>query len=748
MDKKGTRKKNWAAQLYVAIGVAVLAVIITRDIFFSIGPLNDLKLKFIDERFDRRGEITLDSSDVVIVEMTQASYDQIPPPYRAAPWPRNLYARLIENLNEAGAKAIGIDVVMSNTDRLDPKNDQKLINAIRRYGNVVVAGKVNEVREAMLEGTFSDYSSSVAIVKKSVEDYSSLFYQADSSIGIVQVISDKDGVHRRYTPFVYSASSDSRVPSFSFAVLNKYLGLPANTTAEIKPNYFELGPYRIPKYDNTTMLVNFYGISNLQTFKHINFVDVIDDKDFNTVDEIDLEEEINTWDDPDFGLKYSGIFKDKVVLVGSTMPEDRDVISVAISRGKRAGDNQMYGVELHATALQNIIINDFIRVQSKNWEIILTIVITFFGFFISSWIKSIKSKYGVLLEIANLLLILGIMYGFYEFSMQLFIHSKLILTIVPQAVALTLGYFGSTAYNFVVERYQSTEIKRMFTHYVSGELVNELINHPDKLKLGGDRKELTIFFSDIAGFSTFSEKMEPEELVGLMNEYLTEMTNIVFQNKGTLDKYVGDAIMSFWGAPVFYEDHAHKACISSITMLEKLDDLRKRWNERGLPSIDIRIGVNTGDVIVGNVGSASRFDFTVMGDTVNLASRLEGVNKQYGTRAIISETTYEHVIGSFLARELDKITVKGKKVPTKIFELIGEKGNESAEKKIAYLQPFLQGLALYKEKRFEDALPFFESLISEEESDPPSIVYAKRCKFYMENPPEPDWDGVFEMKTK
>jgi len=230
-----------------------------------------------------------------------------------------------------------------------------------------------------------------------------------------------------------------------------------------------------------------------------------------------------------------------------------------------------------------------------------------------------------------------------------------------------------TVYRVLTEQREKKYIRQTFSKFVSKSVVDELLKDPDKLKLGGEKKILTVLFSDIRGFTTISERLTPEALVEHLNEYLQAMTDIVFKYLGTLDKYVGDEIMAFWGAPIPQEDHAVLAARASVEMMRVLGELNRKWVAEGKPELHIGIGLNTGDMVVGNMGSSSRMDYTLMGDNVNLGARLEGTNKVYGTNIIISEATYEYVKDHIVARELDLIRVKGKELPVKIYELIDMK---------------------------------------------------------------------------
>ncbi|MBX3007433.1 MAG: adenylate/guanylate cyclase domain-containing protein [Melioribacteraceae bacterium] len=736
--KQGKSSKKDFSKFYLIILAFILSITLTQELFFTISPLKKLELKFIDSRFSERGPVNIkDSSKVIILEITQDSYDQIPQPYNKWPWARSIYVNVIENLTEAGVKAIGIDINMLGPDQFSPKNDSLMKAAIRKSGKVVLAGKIDEVLERSIDERNT-------LIQNQKINFSNIFYDADSSIGIVQLPPDYDGVFRRYLPYVFTSSINKNIPSFGGAVLNKYYNLNHDYTAQRKDGYFDFNGTQIPMFDNYTYLINFYGPSS--TFPKIKFIDVLDDKDFLTTDEIELEVELNTWDMDD-GLLQSGIFKDKVVLIGSTMPEDRDLFPTSFAKGDLEGDNLIYGVEIHANAINNVLNRDFLSKQSKLTEILEIIILVLIIFFITDVIRRLKLKNNLFLELINLIIVSLSIFLLYQISIYFFITHKLIISIIAPAVSILISYFASTAYHFIKERQQNVLIKGMFSTYVSKDVVNELLNNPDKLKLGGEKKNVTILFSDIAGFTTFSEGKQPEELVLFINEYLNEMTDIVLKNEGTLDKYLGDAIMAFWGAPLEVENHAHKACITALEMQKSTNEISKRWISTGEQPLKIRIGINSGEVIVGNMGGVKRFDYTVMGDNVNLASRLEGANKQYNSKIMIGESTYELIKDKFLARELDLIKVKGKVKPTKVFELIGlkeELNNASVEK---LLEDYSRALNMYKQKEFEQAKILFDS-VSREFNDDTSKIYSDRCQSFIITPPDVKWDGVFELKTK
>ncbi|MCP3166701.1 adenylate/guanylate cyclase domain-containing protein [Myxococcus qinghaiensis] len=287
---------------------------------------------------------------------------------------------------------------------------------------------------------------------------------------------------------------------------------------------------------------------------------------------------------------------------------------------------------------------------------------------------------------------------------------------------------------------QRDQIKGLFKRYLAPQVVDELLKHPEKAAPGGERKLLTVLFSDLVGFTSMSEQLSPEELVALLNTYFEQATGVLTLHGATLDKFIGDAIMCFWNAPLPLEDHAARACLTALDLLAVVDRLSPVFEARGLPRLDCRIGINTGHAVAGNLGSSVAQDYTVIGDTVNLASRLEGAAKVYGTRTLVSEDTLLDARGVVLARELDLLRVKGKQQPVRVFELVGPADSVPPP----HLARFAEGLALYRSQRFTEARAAF--LASPE--DPPSQRFAARCDALLVTPPPENWDGVFTLDSK
>ncbi|MBW3015924.1 adenylate/guanylate cyclase domain-containing protein [Candidatus Woesearchaeota archaeon] len=421
-------------------------------------------------------------------------------------------------------------------------------------------------------------------------------------------------------------------------------------------------------------------------------------------------------------------FKDKIIFIGATASEFHDSYFVPTS-------TNMPGVEIHAQALQTFMQKDYITPQS-NISVIIFIFIT--ALLIGFIADNLNLTRASIISLALILL--------YIFITIIVFNSGLMLNIVYVPITIILTMLSINSYNYVHEKKSKAKIIGAFNKYVSPAVLKDILKDPDKLKLGGVKREITVFFSDIRGFTTISEKLSPEKLVHLLNEYLTAMTTCIMKHEGVVDKYIGDAIMAFWNCPLNQPDHASLACSTSLDMLKELKELNKKWIAAGYPELKIGIGLNTGQAVIGNMGSYDRFDYTAMGDNINLGSRLEGLTKHYGVSMIISESTYKQVKDKFVTRELDLVAVKGKKEPIRIFELIGRVEEVSdKEKKIASL--YEKGLSLYLNKEWDSAIAEFEKVLDFRE-DLSSSKFIERCTLFKKTPPPKDWRGVWEMKEK
>ncbi len=704
----------------------------------NVRAIESLELKTLDQRFsfryqyvDNEKKIKPDETPIVIVAINDQSGESLPSVW---PWPRSYYAKFVRNMARAGAKVVGIDVVFDAPDSYSPENDDDLAKAIQEAGNVVLAGKVVKAEVA---GGMGQYDLAVTPLNK--------FLNAGADWGFVGVTNDIDGFWRQYL-LEESVGSDEDIHtyhSFGVEILRKYYDIPKDTPIENNENFFKFGDKIVKKYKTYSYLINFRGPYN--TFPYKSFDNIVDDETFDLKPEYDLDSFDGLMDENGnpIGMLQSGFFKDKIVLLGATMEELHDVFSVPLSEarnleGKKV-ETLMAGVEIHANAINTMLNDDYIVAQPDWLRVIIVTVASFLIFFLVSRLQ--KPLLALPIFIFVILLITAL--AFYLFAFH-----NMHMQVVTPLLAIGFTYVGNVLFQYLGERKEKATIRNAFGRYLPEKVVSQLIENPGLLKLGGEVRFLSILFSDVAGFTTISEKLTPTELVHLLNEYLTAMTDIIMKYDGIIDKYEGDAIMAEFGAPLPDELHAHKACYAALEMQEKLVEMRVKWKKEGRPELRARAGINSGQVVLGNMGSQSVFDYTVMGDNVNLASRLEGANKEYGSYIMISEWTQELVKDDIITRELDLIRVKGKVKGVKVFEVVARASVGITATKKKALENYNQGLAAYRQQRWDEAIVYFKAALNVDPGDEPSKVYVERCEEFKKNPPPENWDGVFTMTTK
>jgi adenylate cyclase len=736
--------------------ITIIVIFLALVMFFVDVPfLRFMELKALDLRMVSRGKLPA-GVETVIAAIDEKSLGEL----GRWPWPRTTIAKLVDKLKGSGAKAVGFDIVFSEPDQnsslgaivdlskevkkigikdkrvqglLDKKRlvadtDAALAKAIKHAKNVtlgyfflksskeaehigekeIVAAEQNiaNSRYQMIQGEMSpDVSALVNVTAYSAVTNLKLLSDAAENSGYFNAFPDTDGTIR-WSPLVMRFQDNYYLP-LSMSLLIQYLDWPTVTLnmAKFGIEGIKIGDINIPTDETGRMLVNYYGPG--RTFPHYSISDIIKDK---------LS--------PD-------TFKDKIVIVGAT--------AIGIYDLRVTPYSSVYpGVEIHATAIDNILHGNFLH-RSSGTQLLDVCAILFFGLLIGIVVPRVKAVQGMALSLIVLI-------AFVLINTFIFSHYNLWLNIIYPALSMIVIYLGITVYRYITEEREKKKIRGAFQYYLTASVINEMLKDPSKLKLGGDKKDLTVLFSDIRGFTTISERLTPEDLVRLLNEYLTEMTNLVFKYDGLLDKYMGDAIMAVYGAPLDQPDHAFRACRTALDMMDELKKLQKKWADEDRPAFDIGIGINSGDMVVGNMGSDMRFDYTVMGDMVNLGSRLEGINKEYGTNIVISEYTYAAIKDTLFCRELDSVRVKGKKLPVKIYELLGEK--KDAEKWEKAVSLFEEGLAKYKQALWDEAIAAFRKVLEVKQGDAPAKLYISRCEELKKNPPEGPWDGVFTMTRK
>lgn len=468
----------------------------------------------------------------------------------------------------------------------------------------------------------------------------------------------------------------------------------------------QLGDARIPVDERGQLLINYRGPK--RQYALVSFVDAVR------------------------GTFPPGTFTNRIALIGPTAIGIMDLRVTPF-------DQNMPGVEVHANAMDNILAGTYL--QRPDWMVFFDVLaVIVIGILLGIVLAPLRSVYGAVAA--------GVLMFAYLVGGQWLLDQKGIwLSTVYPTLEIVAVFAAVTIYKYYTEERKRKEVRSAFQYYLSPAVIEQVLENPDRLKLGGEKKTLTVMFSDVRGFTTISETLDAEELSALLNEYLTPMTDIVFATGGTLDKYMGDALMAIYGAPLDQPDHAERACGACLQMMDKLQELKAGWAQRGLPPIDIGIGLNTGPMSVGNMGSTQRFDYTVMGDAVNLGSRLEGINKEYGTHIIIGPETAKLVRDGFFLRELDSVAVKGKKEPVVIFELIGRPEQVDAATR-SLVKRFEEALAMYRAGRFAEAFEAWRALSMEHPEDGPTKTFSKRARELMEEPPEGQWNGVFVAKSK
>ncbi|MCH8209311.1 MAG: adenylate/guanylate cyclase domain-containing protein, partial [Nitrospinae bacterium] len=731
-------KRKWVNSFTVA---AVLTLVSAFIYSIDLRFIQMLELQAYDFKVLSRGERDI-SGDVVIVGVDEKSLKA----EGRWPWPRTKLARLVDRLSEAGAAAIGFDIIWPEKDIYVPfetikealkgkdlsqftpdglsrwleevgDSDTHFAKAIERSDRTVLgyfvypteesaagtdAEKVNQSHLDLLD--FSQYS----IVQRSdpSEGSPSLhpiyavgmslpkLMDAASSAGFVSYISEKDDLVR-WVPMVME-HGEYLFPSLSLQLLQQATQLPlAVRIAPYGVDSLRLGDTVIPASDRGDFLVNYFGPA--YTFTHYSATDVLS------------------------GKTGAAELQNKIVLVGGTAAAMHDIHASPFG--------PFPGVEGHAHIIESIIQEDYL--MRPEWLLLLDLLVIIFSGLVLGIMAMSLPAYSM-----ALFLFVGIS-GYLAADWYLFTQKGIWIHAVFPVLSQIFVYSGITLYRFIFDEREKRFIKGAFGQYLSPKVVEQLVDDPSMLKLGGERKVLTAFFSDVAGFSKISESLSPDQLVELLNNYLTEMTDILMNYDGTVDKFEGDAIISFFGAPVHFKDHARRCCFAALDMQKRLSELRTQWKREGKHELFVRIGLNTGPMVVGNMGSKTRMDYTMMGDSVNLAARLEGVNKQYMTSTMISEFTYEEAKDDIEVRELDSIRVVGKKQPVRIYELIGRKG-EVDDKRREILPEFNKGLEHYKKRQWEEGITCFENILNVHDDDGPSLVYFDRCIMFQNYPPDDD----------
>lgn len=708
--------------LLIAAASALTSYGLTTVRLFE-GLFGQLEYTLIDYRTRSTPLGLRDSTDVVLVLFDSVTVEEWP---YLTPYPRANLATLIDFVAASGAAAIGIDVYL---DRLYPvlnevdSGEVKLRDAIARAGNVVLVGMTTGL-------------DSVRVWQPPIP------YFADhaKAVGTADFPTPYETI--RDIPLTVRTGS-GLVPSFALALyaVARGLGLDSLLAATEQKQRLDLPglPDRYARFDRDAVQdvpILFQGPPSRPD--HENGA-------FRAISALAIKQLSEN------GVSLPWGIEGKVVILGSGFHDSERFRSpyyefrdTAVSGGwleTRGGlYGWTYGAEVHANALQNLLSGRFLKPLGNGWSLLLfcalasTVALLSFGY---------GAKWGAAV---------GALFLTGEFVSAVFVFQDyaIIVPIVGATLSILLAYVASTSYVSVIEGREKRMIKGAFGKYVSPAVVDELVADPSRLKLGGDRRHISILFSDLAGFTSMAEALDPQTLVAVLNQYLDEMSAIVLEENGTLDKYIGDAIMALYGAPTPLPNHAVHVCNTAIRMQQRLDDLNRerREQDRAWPTLQVRIGINTGDAVVGNIGGEKRFDYTALGDTVNLAARLEPACRTYGVGVILAEPTRTEAGDAILVRELDLLAVYGKSEPMRIFELLGMQGAVLAESRREALEHYRLGLDVFRRRDFELAVQYFRAALVADPDDAPSALYLARCEEYAIHPPPADWDFVERRQVK
>jgi class 3 adenylate cyclase/CHASE2 domain-containing sensor protein len=442
---------------------------------------------------------------------------------------------------------------------------------------------------------------------------------------------------------------------------------------------------------------------------------------------------------PDLVGDFYG-FGGNAVMIGSGFHPEEKFRTPFYHQPDAAGNilGWMFGVEVHANALHNLLTGRYVQPLGGVRTLMLLVILAAMATALTFW-----RGVAVGAAVTGGLFMAVLATAWIAFDAPSHLH----IPIVAPTLALGFAFLGATSYVSIIEGRDKRAIRGAFSKYLSPVVVDSLVADPSRLKLGGEKRNLSILFSDLAGFTSLSESMEPEALLALLNEYLDDMADVVLSENGTLDKYIGDAIMALYGAPATIPDHAVRACRTALRMQRRLDQLNGRWAELGRPELGMRIGINSGWPVVGNIGGEKRFDYTALGDDVNLAARLEPACKTYGVGILISGATREAAGAAIVVRELDLLAVYGKDRPVAIYELVALAGEELGHR-AELIRQFERGIEAYRIRDFELAAQYFGAAEEIDPSDLPARLYRERCRDFMTNPPPADWDGVERRQIK
>lgn len=682
------------------------------------------------------------------------------------PWPREVYQPILDFCRRQGARSVSFDMIYTEPSYMGVEDDRTFGVAIAKttgfVGTVFLGKNGNstnwpaDIPAPEIQGLsrwLAGVNRQQSIMPTATFPIPEVATNADL-LGNVHATPDSDAIFRRLE--LFNVFDGKAVPCLGLAA---YLVSVPGATLSIKPGTLTIEPpqsraardksatcpawggvrnssppirnqkskiknafsHAVPIDQNGRALLNFRGPAGTH-------------QRYTAAAVIQSELRLQAGEEPP--ITDPREFKDCYVFLGCSAPGLLDLRPTPVSR--------VYpGVELYATALDNLLSNDFMRNSPRDFTLLCVLVMGLLAGILIRLGRNARENvlvFALTLPIPAILCVAAYQQGFW-------------LPFLVQETAVVFALVGAVLVNYATEGKQKRFIRGAFKQYLSAEVIAQIVQHPERLTLGGEQRTLSIFFSDLQGFTTISEGLNPQELTAFLNDYLTAMTDIIQEEGGTVDKYEGDAIIAFWNAPLAQEDHAVRAVRAGLRCQGKLAEMRPALRDRIGKNLFMRIGLNTGAVVVGNMGSHNRFNYTILGDAANLAARLEGINKQFGTYTMISETMRTAMGGEFAVREISRVAVVGRKTAVRVFEPMYKEEFAARQKD---LDLFAQGLAAYYAGRFKEALRHFEPL---QEKDPPAAAYVRKCRDLLTQPafaealragrpPPASWDGVWVMNEK
>lgn len=708
--KSGTKALN-------AIVIAVAASIISMLLLFS-GWTEGIEAKTWDWRVKLFAKPGIATDRIAVILLDQNSLDWASKenawPW---PWPRVAYGAILEFLNRGGASAAALDVLFTEPSSYGPDDDQALVAGCKALGKVAGAAGLGtegntsvwpeKAKNPEIKITGSKNSE---LVEKLTKKFAT-FPHPDVAEGFKIIANvdqnpDSDGIYRRVESIKFFAGKPMPLLGFSAFIAS------LDKEAEIKAegNKLRILNHKIPIDKDGKTILRFRGKSGTH-------------KIYSAAAIIRSEIQIRNGEKPQLD---PSVFKDKFIFFGFSAKGLFDNKPVPVSEAYP-------GVEVNATFLDNLLSGDFIKGTPRIYDVCFILIMILTCSFTLTFFKS---------PVKSLLLAMifaAIPGGLCLVSYEAGYWTQFVIPEIAVIITVTL----SLVVNFATEGVHKQFIKNAFQQYLNPAVIEQILQNPDKLKLGGVKRELSIFFSDVQGFTTISEALDPEALTALLNDYLSAMTDIIHEEGGTVDKYEGDAIIAFWNAPLDVPDHAYRAVKAALRCQTRLAELRPVYKQRTGKDLYMRVGLNTGFAVVGNMGSKDRFDYTMLGDSVNLAARLEGVNKEFGTYTMVSAETMKQAGDSFGFRELGRVAVVGKKEAVVIYEPIEK---PEFEEKSETVETFLKGLYYYYSGDFDSAISIFSGIKS---IDPPASKYISKCEELKESGvPSDGWTGVWVMTSK